>query len=177
VQHNDPHGPYTPPSGYTPSAGAVVDQLVQHVDVAPTLLAIAGQDGSRGSPDGRSILPLLRGEEIDAHSRSAYAEVHNTRAFAKTARISNKGEMYSVIRGAMKLIHVPLDPRQDELYDLANDPSERHNLVASMPDVAAALLADLNARNAMDHHIPDPATLSVEARTRLEALGYLEPVE
>jgi arylsulfatase A-like enzyme len=154
--------------------GSVVDRLVQHVDIAPTLLDIAGQGAPDELSDGRSILPLMRGAAAAEETRSTYAEVHNARAFSKNARALTQGEMYSVRHGAMKLIHIPLDPVQDQLYDLARDPGEQHNIIGERPDVVAALRADLKARNAIDRHIPDPSALPDDVRARLEALGYLE---
>ena len=57
------------------AAGTVVDAMALNLDIAPTLLAAAGLD-IPASYDGRSMLPLLGGEEED---RKAAAEAWRTR--------------------------------------------------------------------------------------------------
>ena len=63
-----------------------------------------------------------------------------------------------------------------ELYDLATDPLEQHNLIDLQPDVAADLRQRLGTRFAQVR--ADPArdaatTLSAQARRQLESLGYV----
>jgi len=92
------------------------------IDIAPTLLELAGGD----SPDtiqGRSLSPLLRpgGEppDDDDQWRRAYAEFYGQR-FVYSQRI--------LWQGSWKLVFSP--GGVDELYDLSTDPGERRNRAA-----------------------------------------------
>jgi arylsulfatase A-like enzyme len=123
--------------------GSTPDQLVANVDLAPTILDLAGLPVPE-SMQGRSVAPLLRGQRPADWRTSVYYRYyhdpghHNTRAH------------YGVRTATHKLIHYW---KQDawELYDLVRDPTERHNLLfddneAQRPEVAtvfAALRAEI----------------------------------
>jgi arylsulfatase A-like enzyme len=102
--------------------GSVQDGLVINSDFAPTFLEAAGL---RVPTDmqGRSIIPLLKGERPADWRRSFYYRYyhdpghHNTRAH------------YGVRTETHKLIYY-WTKDQWELYDLRRDPDELHNLYA-----------------------------------------------
>jgi hypothetical protein len=63
-----------------------------------------------------------------------------------------------------------------ELYDLAADPLERHNLVKEKPEVVANLLALLKEREVQPTTTEGKnplATTDAELLKQLEALGYI----
>jgi len=118
--------------------GATPDQFVANIDLAPTILDLAGLPVPE-SMQGRSIAPLLRGERPADWRTSVYYRYyhdpgdHNTRAH------------YGVRTATHKLIHFW---KQDawELYDLVKDPAEQHNLLfdeaeARSPAVVAVVAA------------------------------------
>ena len=109
-------------------AGAVRDQLVLNVDLAPTALALAGV----AHPErmhGRSFLPLL--QDAGAPWRAAFLAEY----FVE--KISPRCPEWQAVRTARwKLIHYPAFPALGELYDLESDPLERQNLIAA-PEAAA----------------------------------------
>jgi N-acetylglucosamine-6-sulfatase len=106
-------------------AGATPVELVQTIDVAPTLLELAGVADTT-TRQGRSLVPLLRGERT-AWRSSVLIEYFSDTVFP---RIRDMG--YRAVRTERyKYIHyVELDG-MDELYDLAADPFEMSNLVGS----------------------------------------------
>jgi len=118
-------------------AGARVADPVSLLDVAPTLIDLAGLDPpAPGETDGTSLAPLLRGGARDAPVLAEYL----------AEGVSAPAVM--VRRGRHKYIRCPGDP--DVLYDLGADPHERHNLGAA-PDAGsdddlAALRAEVDAR-------------------------------
>lgn len=85
-------------------------------EVGPTVLELAGARPLRGQV-GASVVPWLRGERSD--ERDAFAEFFGQR-YAYTQRIVWHGQMKYVFNAFA----------QDELYDLAADPGEVHNLAA-----------------------------------------------
>lgn len=114
--------------------GATVDSLTANIDLAPTLLDLAGLP----APDdmqGRSLLPLLRGEKPTQWREAVFCE-----NLAKERR-----PMCDALRTRdwKYIAYFETQPLQEELYFLANDPFEQHNLAA---DPAHAKLKQKLAR-------------------------------
>ena len=101
------------------------------VDILPTVIEIGGgTEEILGEPvDGRSLLPLARGEEDPRDE-----------AIGEYCAEMTPYPVFMIRRGTLKYIHCDADPAQ--LYDLANDPQETTN-VAEDPaySVAAAAFA------------------------------------
>ncbi|MGH8243772.1 MAG: sulfatase-like hydrolase/transferase [Steroidobacteraceae bacterium] len=106
-------------------AGATPVELVQTIDLAPTVLALAAVPDSTPR-EGRSLVPLLRGERPPWRD-SLLIEYYSDTVFP---RIRNMG--YQAVRtGRYKYIdYLELDG-MDELYDLQADPYELDNLMGS----------------------------------------------
>lgn len=112
-------------------AGSAQSHMALNVDFAPTFMDMAGLN----VPDdmqGRSLVPLLRGANVDNWRTNWYYRYyhdpghHNTRAH------------YGVRTDTHKLIYF-WKKDQWELYDLMKDPAELHNIYnepASAPLVA-----------------------------------------
>lgn len=103
--------------------GRKVDQVVANIDVAPTLLAAAGL-ASPKSMEGRSMLPLLRGEPTDWRKALLY-EYYWERNFPHTPTV------HALREDRYKYIHFHGLWDLDELYDLQTDPGESRNLLAA----------------------------------------------
>ena len=119
-------------------AGMVSDVPVIGIDVYPTLLDIADVEPRPGQVlDGRSLVPLLRGGDLDREALywffPAYLEAYGPSGL-------RTGPAAALRRGDEKLIWFFEDDRL-ELYDLATDVGEQYNLAASQPERAAALHA------------------------------------
>ncbi|MFH5834393.1 sulfatase, partial [Halalkalibaculum sp. DA384] len=97
-----------------------VDELVQNIDWAPTLLELAGVEVPAGM-QGQSLLPLVQNE--DDQWRDAlyyhYYEFPNEHMVKKH---------YGLRTDRYKLIHFYDDIEVWELYDLQEDPMELNNL-------------------------------------------------
>jgi arylsulfatase A-like enzyme len=108
-------------------AGTKVREMVLALDVAPTLIELAG---GRPGPhiQGRSLLPLMAGEGNDATEwrESFLAEYYNESAWPWIVGMSYK----AVRTERHKLVHWIHKEGVDELYDLERDPHEISNLVA-----------------------------------------------
>lgn len=107
--------------------GTVCDRLTVNVDLAPTILAIAGVKPVTPM-HGQSLVPLFR--DPAAPGRSAVL----TEYFLE--KVAPKVPSWQAVRSARwKYIHYTDSSDWDELYDLQKDPHEIHNLAS---DAAAA---------------------------------------
>ncbi|HET7294124.1 MAG TPA: sulfatase [Vicinamibacteria bacterium] len=150
---------------------ARVQAPVQHADLPPTLLALAGLR-PEAAMEGRDLSPLFSGggpPDPDALlvSRLRY----------------RKADKVAVRRGRLKLI-VNLesgDPEDGlELFDLGADPAESRNLASARPILARALLAQASLHAALaatrraSLSTGRRARLTEEQERELRALGYVE---
>ena len=118
-------------------AGSVCQTPVISVDYLPTIGAMTGvKTGSQQPLDGESLVPLLK--QAGPLKREAiywhYPHYHPGGATP-----------YGAVReGDLKLIEFYEDNRV-ELYDLAHDLAEKHDLAKALPEKAAALRDKLHA--------------------------------
>ena len=103
------------------NAGEKVSENVANIDIAPTLLEFAGIE-KPSHMHGESFVPLINGEEIqwrDAFVYEYFWEWNYPHTPTTHALVEKQ---YKYIR-----YHGVWDT--DELYDVVNDPEERHNLI------------------------------------------------
>jgi arylsulfatase A-like enzyme len=105
-------------------AGAVRDEFALNIDIAPTLLELAGS-AIPANMQGRSLAPLLEGRQAPWRE-SFLIEYFSDRVFP---RVLNMG--YQAVRtDRAKYIHYVDLQGMDELYDLKADPYEMANVIA-----------------------------------------------
>lgn len=102
-------------------AGSVREQDVLNIDIAPTVLELAGVQ-SPVPMHGKSLVPTFA--SADAHLRDAFL----TESFLETY-VPEVPDWQCVRRGKWKYIHYPTVEGADELYDLTADPREVHNVI------------------------------------------------
>lgn len=115
-------------------AGANRKEMVINNDFAPTFADMGGT----GSPgvDGRSFLPLLRGESVPWRSQFLVESWH--------ARLPSSPPTYQAIRTEdMIFTRYRADPPQLELYNLRKDPYQLEN---QMNTADPALVGELRSR-------------------------------
>ncbi|MCB1704553.1 MAG: sulfatase [Halioglobus sp.] len=109
----------------------VVETPVAHIDLMPTIVAAAGAEPPPGVViDGRDILPLATGEGVERWDRDTL--------------FWQSGYYRAVRRGDWKL-QVSENPDRAWLYNLADDPTEQHNLAEQRTDKRDELMALLDA--------------------------------
>jgi choline-sulfatase len=144
-------------------AGKRVTSLASLVDVAPTLLDLAGQTAPSGL-DGRSLGPAVGGNAVTARQIAVESEFgYNSYGWAPLVGLTD---------GSLKWIGAP-DP---ELYDLAKDPGERRNLAGERVEDTRRLAAEWKKAATEDRRSAPVKDDSDQARAerleRLAALGY-----
>lgn len=141
--------------------------VVSHVDLAPTLLELAGLPEPLPGWQGVSVAESVRsGGEPPAHPVAM--EVGVTPGVPTVPQ-------HAIRDGRWKLITSLEDPRVvDALYDLDADPRERRNLARARPDLVRELREKLEAV-AQESVEAAPIAEEDEAilSARLEELGYL----
>ncbi len=121
------------PAGGIP-AGTDCDALTAHIDIFPTLTALARATLSKEVKkqiEGRSLLPLLKNPKAAWPERTL---VHHVGRWGKgQSPESSKYNQCAIQNSRFTLVN------HAELYDLKTDPGQTTNVIADHPDVAALL--------------------------------------
>jgi N-acetylglucosamine-6-sulfatase len=108
---------------YAPSQikpGQVLEQVIQNIDVAPTILQMAGLK-TPAQMQGKSFLPLLKGKQV-AWRDKAFYEYYWEFLYPQTPTT------FGVRSGRYKFIFYPGIWDVSEFFDLQTDPEEKKNL-------------------------------------------------
>jgi len=136
-------------------------QPVGLVDVAATVRELVGIETAS---DGRSLLPVLRGDAELPADRSIYIE--SLEGFLR----SGWAPLYAIVHGRWKYIHSP----RPELYDVVADPGERRDLAADRSDLVDDLERRLTAIRPSDDDVGhEEVDLDPDQQAALLALGYI----
>lgn len=107
-------------------SGTRIDRIAAHIDVLPTLLELCGVKSDGPRLDGRSLAPLFDGNLIDWPDRTLFTQWHRGDEPELFRSCAARNQRYKLVNGR-------------ELYDLAADPAERHDVAADRPEIAAKL--------------------------------------
>jgi len=146
-------------------AGRRVPALVRAIDLAPTLLELAGQralDGANGQSLAARLKATRSGAAI-AGADSAYSETYFPLFYM------NWSPLRSIQDGRWKFIDAP----SPELYDLSTDPRETANLAEREPARAAALRRALDGLAGVGPGAMTQRPIERETAQKLAALGYI----
>jgi len=102
--------------------GRRVQQMVLNLDVAPTILELAGLEVPTGV-QGRSVVPLMDGEATQWRDRFLYEHRFEHPRIPKTEGV--RTERWKYIR------YTSVEPAHEELFDLEDDPLEERNLASA----------------------------------------------
>jgi N-acetylglucosamine-6-sulfatase len=119
-------------------AGSRIQEFALSIDLAPTLLEMAGVE-IPGDMQGRSLVPLLRGEHPQDWRNSFLIEYYSDTVMRRLVTMG-----YQAVRtDDWKYIRYTDLEGMDELYDLKSDPYEIENII-NAPE-AQVRLQDLKA--------------------------------
>jgi len=162
-----------------------IDAAVRSIDIAPTLLEIAGVEVPEAMW-GRSLAGLMHGER--SGDRETLCEIEDGRGAAILAGgwkyHTRTADSVDDPRTFRRRIAVRGRYAPEELYDLSADPGEQRNLAAADPRRARALWDLLDARLSAARAAfaaltaggpPPPRPREDDEHLRqLKALGYVE---
>jgi arylsulfatase A-like enzyme len=127
------------PKAPTDRRGVTEEAMVLNIDLAPTLLALAGVEQPSGY-EGESLVPLLNGKETNWRTDFLYEHRFDNKAIPKSQGVRGQRWVYARFDEQT--------PVYEQLFDLQNDPQQLRNL-ANDP-AHATVLANQRARcNAM----------------------------
>ncbi len=121
---------YDPSPEADSTRGTVDKRFVESIDLAPTFLEVAGGQPQAQRLEGRSLLPLLRGEKVSNWRDYVISESDYTgRDAMRSLGLSPADCRAFMIRTAdwKYILHETFRP---QLYDMKNDPQEFHDLGA-----------------------------------------------
>lgn len=134
-------------------AGEVSRHPVISLDIHPTAVAAAGENiDPEWRLDGADLLPLLSGEDASAPHEALYWRFNQQRAI-------RQGE-WKLVMGNQSAAW--------ELYNLADDIAEQHNLAGAMPDKVRELTALWDEWNS---ELMDPLWVRQDSRTEGGGVG------
>ena len=147
------------------AAGTKVEPLVLNVDVAPTLLDVAGVKPA-APVDGRSFVSLLKGQNTSGWRDSFVYTYYWESYYPHTPTV------FALREGRFKFMYYHGLWDLNELYDLETDPQERTNLIESpahrdhVQAMQKKLFAELEAMGAVDVKFQPPVEGQADERLR-----------
>jgi arylsulfatase A-like enzyme len=125
--------------------GTVAQRFVESVDVVPTVLDTLGVEPPTHRLEGRSLLPLLRGEALPDWRGEVYSELDYSFREARLLRGKSVQQCRAFSLRDARWRYVFWLDEPEQLFDLQADPDEFHDLGrdASTEPVRAAMRARL----------------------------------
>ena len=160
--------------------GVKIDPIVSLVDVMPTILEEVGIDVSTHALDGKSLMPFLKGKE--KRDRTFLADVgENILSLPLPLRIAmNSGQNKLIVNKTSKeekvepFLYPPPEIQPLELYDLAEDSTEKKNIVSQKPALATQLVRLIDQiYGQAKRRKTGKAAIDEELKEQLRALGYI----
>ncbi len=169
-------------------AGIVVSEVVQSLDVMPTILDLAGLE-IPDTAQGQSLVPLMRAAdgsgsaaELGWEARPAISERFLQGSIPRGA-LGEDYNYYALTTSEWKLVRVmDLDGElvRHELYDHRTDPLDQSDVSTDNPEITTNLVAQLDRwvawagenRLASDEEAMEG--MSAEELERLRSLGYVQ---
>ncbi len=113
--------------------GTKIDRLAAHIDFTPTIADACGATLPPGRQiDGRSLLPLLRGGAGNWSDRTLFFQWHRGDQPEPFRDCAARNQRWKLVNGK-------------ELYDIANDPGEQHDVASANPTIVQQLRQDYEA--------------------------------
>lgn len=160
-------------------AGRIVEETVQSIDLAPTLLALSGLSAPQ-TMQGQSLLPLVRDEGPEKWRRRPAISERNRSDALRDPQTANGVAIvwdgWKLIRNAKR----PPERPEFELFDHRKDPLNFVNVAEEHPKKVEELSKLLDAWRlwVADRRLPSDAALtegiSGEELERLRSLGYVQ---
>ncbi len=148
-----------------------LDQPVSLIDLAPTILELAGLDPP-GELPGRSLAPVLRSRRREPAATPVYAE--------GLLRVRSNGDplLFRSLQSENLKLVLDFQRQRKQLFDLAADAGETRDLIATRPREGRELLEaliEIHRDNLASPYLAEVETAEIpqELEEQIRALGYL----
>lgn len=134
--------------------GVDIDRIAAHIDVLPTLIDLARIRPPREIAfDGRSLRSLLEGRIVDWPDRNLFFQqsrpdrngIDEPRLFTNCAIRSQRYRLVMSAGAGKDVYATPVLANESQLFDIEKDPSERHDISSTRPEIVKQLRADYEA--------------------------------
>lgn len=125
----------------TLTAGRKIDRITAHIDLTPTILDLCTVNAPGGVQfDGRSLAPLLRGENVAWPERTLFFQWHRGDAPDRYRVFAARTQDWKLVQP----LGVPGEHGWNgktafKLYDMAHDPFETQDVAAKNPEIVERL--------------------------------------
>lgn len=146
-------------------SGNMLKRTFRHIDLMPTIISMAGIDAI--------AYKHIEGEDLSGFLQEDKGAGEEPYIYAETIHPTTKGEpeWRVMIKGKWKFVFKP-QSKEEILYDLEKDPTEKQNVISSNEGKAAELREVLLNIMKNDKIITDESQ-NPEVRKALESLGYM----
>ena len=153
-----------------PSLG-VIPNMIRNVDFFPTLFELIDLPINHAKLDGKSMVPILNGEEIEEEPAYLENTIFNTDVKSPIPCIGIRTSNYKYFRSLVN------SSDKIHLYNLKNDFLEENNLAHELPDVVKDMEQTLTKiRNSLKSNFVEPSITEKETKDveeELKKLGYI----
>jgi arylsulfatase A-like enzyme len=125
--------------------GDVVDAFVEAIDLVPTFLDASGGEAVPHRLEGRSLMPILRGETLDWRD-AVFSECDYSVRHARPELGLEPSEARAFMVRTERWKYVLYEGFAPQLFDLENDPNELTDLGASAGDIHKDIRAEMHER-------------------------------
>jgi arylsulfatase A-like enzyme len=114
-------------------SGRDIETIAAHIDIFPTLVALAGQDGPPGQVEGRSLLPLIDGAVVEWPDRFLFT--HQGRWPTGSNPDDFQWKNFAVRNQRFRLVD------NTALFDMEKDPGQTTNVIDQHPELVQTMRA------------------------------------
>ncbi len=153
--------------------GARINELVQSVDLLPTLLDITGIP-PLPMAEGKSLVPVIeRNKDFMSYFLGINYYASKEEAYNGFAEDLNPRD-WSIISDDYQMIYF-LKSKSTQLFNIKADPLAQKDIAKDNKHIIEELLAKYKQDyNLKSHYKPSPITLDEQTQNELKALGYVQ---
>jgi arylsulfatase A-like enzyme len=117
-----------------------IDRIAAHIDIAPTLVTACGGEMPKDRTiDGKNLLPLWKGGNVDWPDRSLFFQWHRGDVPELYRACAVRTQRYRLVQPAGVAENAKFDKTKFMLFDIEKDPYELQDLAGDQPEVVGKL--------------------------------------